>query len=272
MAKKLHINNKIESGKMIKAAPFKKDIRKTTPHTHSNYFEILYLSTGSGYHYIDSRAYEVRPPVMFFVRKEQVHHWDLASEPEGYVLIIKKAFVEKSLDSELRSLFTKISKQSSLNVTDTATIESLFSLLTHENSFEHEYAFQITEGLLKSLLAKVLEMTPPQTDLTKGKGLYESFSELLNQEDIIKNKVSRYARLLNTTPQNLNAACRKAVNQSAAEVLSGHILDQAKRLLIYTDNTITEISGTLDFSDTSHFVKYFKRLTGHTPQAFRKMQ
>jgi AraC family transcriptional activator of pobA len=209
---------------------------------------------------------------MFFVRKEQVHHWDLNSEPEGYVLIIRKAFVEKSLDSELKSLFMKISKQSSLHIIDTLTIEALFSLLVQENSYEHEYGFQITEGLLKSLLAKVLEMAAPQAKTTKGKGLYESFSELLNQEDLIRNKVSRYARLLHTTPQNLNAACRKAVNQSAAEVLSGHILDQAKRLLIYTDNTITEISSTLDFSDTSHFVKYFKRLTGHTPQAFRKMQ
>lgn len=272
MTQKLQINNKIEYGKMIKVAPFKKDIRRTTPHTHSNYFEILYLSAGSGRHFIDSRAFEVRPPVMFFVRKEQVHHWDLDSEPEGFVLIIKKAFVEKSLDNELRSLFMKISKQSSLSITDTSTIETLFSLLTRENSYEHEYAFQITEGLLKSLLAKVLEMAMPQPTVASGKGLYESLFELLNKEDIIKNKVAHYAHLLNTTPQNLNAACRRSANQSAAEVLSGHILDQAKRLLIYTDNTITEISATLDFSDTSHFVKYFKRLTGYTPQAYRKMQ
>lgn len=272
MVRKLQINNKIEAGRMVKAAAFKKDIRKTTPHTHSSYFEIIYLSQGSGKHYIDLRVFEVAPPIMFFVRKEQVHHWDLSSEPDGFVLILKKAFVDKSLDRQLKILLQEVSKLSSLHITDPATIHSLFALLTQENAYEHEYAFQITEGLLKSLLAKVLEISVPQAGPQHRGGLYESFLDLLTKGDVVKNKVVYYARLLHTTPQNLNAACRKAADQSAAEVLSGHILDQAKRLLIYTDNTSGEIASTLDFNDTSHFVKYFKRLTGYTPQAFRKMQ
>jgi AraC-like DNA-binding protein len=208
---------------------------------------------------------------MFFVRREQVHHWDLSSEPDGFVLILKKSFVEKSLDHELKILLMEISKQSCLAITHPEIIHALFTILTEENAYEHQYAFSITEGLLKSLLAKVLEMAIPQQKSPVRKGLYESFLELLNIDDAIKNKVAYYAVMLHTTPQNLNAACRKAVNQSAAEVLSAHILDRAKRLLIYTDNTVTEISQALDFSDTSHFVKYFKRLTGHTPLAFRRM-
>ncbi len=272
MAKTLQINNKIEAGKLIKVAAFKKDIRKTTPHTHNNYFEIIYLSKGSGHHYIDSHAYEVSPPVMFFVRKEQVHHWDLSSEPEGFVLILKKAFVERSLDNELKSLLIKISRLTILDITDTDTIQALFGLLIRETAYEHEYAFQITEGLLRSLLAKVLEIAAPQMTVNARKGLYETYFELLSKGETIKNTVAHYADILHTTPQNLSAACRTAVNQSAAEVLSGHILDQAKRLLIYTNNNVTEISAMFDFSDTSHFVKYFKRLTGHTPMSFRKMQ
>jgi len=272
MAKKLQINNKIEAGRMIKVAVFKKDIRKTTPHTHNSYFEIIYLSGGSGHHYIDSHAYDVVPPVMFFVRKEQVHHWELLTEPEGFVLILKKAFIDKSLDNGLKVLLMEISKRSCVHIAEPDAIEALFTILTRENAYDHEYSFQITEGLLKSLLAKVLEIAAPQAALSPRKGLYESFFELLNKGDVIKNSVAHYARMLNTSPQNLNAACRKAVNLSAAEVLSGYILDQAKRLLIYTDNTITEISATLDFGDTSHFVKYFKRLTGSTPLAFRRIQ
>ena len=115
-------------------------------------------------------------------------------------------------------------------------------------------------------------MALPQEVESEGKGLYDSFFELLAKEDLVRNKVSYYAKILNTSPQNLNAACRKAIKQSAAEVLSGHILDQAKRLLIYTNNSVTEIAASLDFGDTSHFVKYFKRLTGFTPQAYRKQQ
>jgi len=109
MANQLQIKDKIETDKSIKITPFKKEIRKTAPHKHNNYFEIIYLSEGSGFHYIDSRKYEVDPPVMYFIRREQVHYWELNSEPDGFAVIIRKSFIERSLDDELKSLFTKIS-------------------------------------------------------------------------------------------------------------------------------------------------------------------
>lgn len=270
MRKNLPVKNKIELDKVIKVAPFKKDIRKTTPHKHNSYFEIVYLSKGKGNHFIDSRKYPVSPPVMYFVRKEQVHYWELTTEPEGFVVIIKKSFIQKSLDSELKSLFTKVSKQNSLSVKDNQTIHRLFELLTEENKTESENTFHITEGLLKALLSKVLEVAKPGINKTEIKsGLYQSFINLLSTGNTIKNNVAHYAKILNTSPQNLNAACRKAVNQTAAEIVAEFILGEAKRLLIYTDRTVSEISYELDFSDPSHFVKYFKRNLGQTPQAFR---
>lgn len=272
MPSKLNIKDKSETGKLIKITPFRKDIRKTEPHKHNNYFEIIYLSKGSGTHSIDYNKYHVQPPVIFFVRKEQVHHWDLLTVPEGYVIILKKAFIEKSLDSELKTLLTKVSSLSSLQVKDNETINQIFAILTKENDTVNENSFPIVEGLLKALLAKVLEVAKPLISKVKIKAdLFQSFRELLSQNTEIKNNVTHYAGLLNTTPQNLNSACRKTVNQSAAEVLAEHIISEAKRLLIYTDNTVSEISFTLEFNDPSHFVKYFKRYTGLTPQVFRSL-
>jgi AraC-like DNA-binding protein len=266
----VQVKNKIELDRNIKAAPFKKDIRKTTPHKHDNYFEILYLSKGSGFHFIDNFQHKVNPPVLFFVRKEQVHHWELTKEPNGYVVIIKKSFIEKTLDNELKLLFSKVSKLSCINVKDNETIERLFELLAEENKILTESTFTITEGLLKALLSKILEIARPtlKTPSTKS-DLYNSFIEILSSGETLKNKVAHYAEKLNTSPQNLNAICRKVANQSATEVLGEFILSEAKRLLIYTTKTISEISYELDFSDASHFVKYFKKATRQTPQQFR---
>lgn len=270
MALQLLIKDKIETEKVIKIASFKKDVRKTAPHRHNNYFEIIYLSKGSGTHFIDLVKHVVEPPVMYFIRQEQVHYWELETEPEGYVVIIKKAFIERSLDNELKSLLTKISKQCCLQLTDIETVEKLLQLLKEENKTDDENAFHITEGLLKSLLAKVLQVSKPVINNAEVKSdLYHSFTELLNATNGIKNKVGFYAEKLNTSPQNLNAACRKAANQTAANILSGVVLSEAKRLLLYTDNTISEIAFALQFADPSHFVKYFKKFVGSTPQAFR---
>jgi AraC-like DNA-binding protein len=206
------------------------------------------------------------------VRKEQVHHWELLTEPEGYVLILKKVFIEKSLDSELKTLLAKVSSLSSLQVKENGTINQLFDLLTKENETINENNFPILEGLLKALLAKILDVSKSLISKTMLKAdLFQSFRELLSQNTEIKNNIEHFARLLNTTPQNLNAVCRKNANQSATEVLAEYIISEAQRLLIYTHNTVSEISHTLDFCDPSHFVKYFKRYTGHTPQVFRSL-
>lgn len=266
----IDIKDKTQPSETLKISPFRKEVRKTLPHKHNNYFEIIYLSGGSGFHTIDSRKYEVIPPVIFFVRQEQTHHFDLEGEPEGFVAIIKKTFIQKSLDSELKLLLAKFSSQHCLSVSNNETIDQLFHLLAKEYTVNSEQSFHIIEGLLKALLAKILEISKPVIRSSEHRSdLYQSFLELLQAGTVIKNSVQFYAEQLNTSPQNLNAACRKAIDQSATEVLAEFIISEANRLLLYTNNTVSQIALTLDFIDASHFVKYFKRITGATPQAFR---
>lgn len=269
----IDIKDKTQPAETFKISPFKKEVRKTSPHKHNNYFEIIYLSGGSGFHSIDSRKYEVTPPVIFFVRQEQTHHFDLDSEPEGFVAIIKKTFIQKSLDNELKLLLTTFSNQHCLSVGDNQTIDQLFHLMAKEYTVNSEQSFHIIEGLLKAVLAKILEISKPVIRSSERRSdLYQSFLELLQSGTVVKNSVQFYAEQLNTSPQNLNAACRKAIDQSATEVLADFITSEAKRLLLYTNNTVSQIATTLDFIDASHFVKYFKRITGTTPQAFRLSQ
>jgi hypothetical protein len=144
MAKKILINNKIQTGKALKAAPFRKDIRKTTPHIHESYFEIIFLSRGSGTHSIDFCPVRGITSCYVFCEKGAGPSWDLKSEPEGYVLIIKKAFIDASLDKELKNLLVKVTRLSHLAMADTAVIEGIFSLLTQESAYEHEYSFQMS--------------------------------------------------------------------------------------------------------------------------------
>jgi AraC family transcriptional activator of pobA len=270
MSSSLRIKDKSDAGTLIKVAPFRKEIRKTEPHKHNSYFEIVFLSKGKGIHQIDNKNYPIQPPVVFFIRKEQMHNWNITHSPDGYVLILKKTFVEKSLDHELKKLLATASSISCLQIQHEPAITGIFHLLTAENLFPQEANFTVLEGLLKALLAKILESALPYNRIQGFKqDLFESFREMLQHHPDVKNNVAYYARLLHTSPQNLNAACRKAVNQSSAEILAERIIAEAKRLLYYTDNTISEISLMMDFNDPSHFIKYFKRHTGITPKAFR---
>ncbi|AZB20479.1 helix-turn-helix domain-containing protein [Chryseobacterium indologenes] len=264
MKKSISIKNKIETAETIKVSPFRKDIRKTEPHKHNSYFEIIYLQVGSGTHTIDHTEFPIAPPTIFFVRKEQVHHWDMTDTPDGYVLLLKKGFVDQSMDRELKNLLSKLSSLTCIHLREAESIDILFNLLTKEKDFT------VTEGLLKALFAKILIAAKPLViKINKTNDIISLFRELLNLTTDLRNNVAYYAEKLHTTPQNLNIICRKSLNQSAAEVIAEHITSEAKRQLIYTERSVSEIAFSLNFNDTSHFVKYFKRFAGITPQAFR---
>lgn len=270
LEKQINIQNKIDSNIDFKISHFKSEIRKTQPHKHNNYFEIIYLSKGSGNHQIDNIKYDIKPPILFLIKKEQIHCWDIKEKPEGYVIIIKKSFIEKTLDNELKLLFSNLSKLTSIEIEKHSCLEKFFELLIEENTIVTEHTFSITEGLLKAIVSKILEIAKPTIQNSAVQSdLYQSYTEILSSGKVLKNKVAYYAQILNTSPQNLNAICRKVANQSASEVLSEHILNEAKRLLIYTSKTVLEISYELDFSDSSHFIKYFKKSTGKTPLKYR---
>jgi AraC family transcriptional regulator, transcriptional activator of pobA len=267
----LRIKNKIESQQYIKVAEFRKDIRTTIPHKHNSYFEFVLLNRGGGWHTIDGKRYSVIPPILFVIRKEQVHHWELTGEPEGFVLIIKKQYVDNSLDKSLSELLSKVSSLTSLAVSTPESLTSLFVLLLSEWNLSLPHRDNVVEGLLKALLAKILQQSREEYRRAAPADVFHRFEMLLGHTETLCNSVAHYASLLNTTPQNLNAVCRKAVGQSAASFLAMHLIGEAKRLLLYTDMTIGQIATRFEFTDSSHFIKYFKRLTGNTPHAFRQL-
>jgi len=269
MSFNIKIKDEAKEHSSIKIEPFRKDVRTTSPHKHNNYFEIIYLTKGKGSHTIDTKEYEIKTPVIFTIRKEQVHFWDIKSEPEGFVLIIKKSFIDECLDKEIKRLISELSSQTCLFPKDNTSI-GIFRLLLKEHQEKTATKRPIIDGLLKALLGKFVESATPNFLQNSNNTIFQKYIDLLNQENKLTNKVNHYASLLNTTPQNLNAICRKEKNQSATEILSEHIINEAKRLLLYTDFTVSEISSKLDFKDNSHFSKYFKRLVGNTPNGFRK--
>ncbi|MBS1603342.1 MAG: helix-turn-helix domain-containing protein [Bacteroidetes bacterium] len=271
MSTELPVKDKSGGRTVIKISPFKSAIRHTDPHRHNGYFELIYLTAGEGVHVIDGRRYSVQPPVLFVIRRDQVHCWELSAPGHGYVLIVRREFVDGLTDGRLRSMFASISAHNCLLLEPSATVDRLWEVLLDELGPAKDEVPELSEWALKTLLGKMIEVAAPgPKQMRETGGLYDSFMHLLGDGHAIKRTVSHYANLLHTTPQNLNNACRKAADRSATEVLGEFLMVEARRLLLYTNGTVAEISFALDFKDPSHFVKYFKRATGRTPQAFRK--
>jgi len=84
-------------------------------------------------------------------------------------------------------------------------------------------------------------------------------------------KQEDWAFNLNLSVRNLQRQL-SSENTSFNELLKFERIKLAKHYLLNTGYSITEVSNLLNFSDSSHFIKTFKQVTGLTPKSYQTDQ
>ncbi|QCX37250.1 helix-turn-helix domain-containing protein [Aureibaculum algae] len=84
-----------------------------------------------------------------------------------------------------------------------------------------------------------------------------------------KHSVSMYAEMLNKSPKTLANLFKQAGNKTPLYYIKHRIMLEARRLLNYTDKTISEIGYELGFTDVQVFSRFFKNIEHLSPSEFR---
>ena len=245
------------------------------PHRH-DFFEVLYLYKGSGYHIIDSNRYEVHPPCVFFMSPGQAHKLTFSHDIEGYIYIFTSEFylVEKNNLNSLLELPFFFTLQHPLQIErreDQQFIESLF-VKSAEEALKKDYDCQLMRSLLELILSYLAHLYPNSDPLlTKGKGhlLVKRFYQLAEEHYKKNLNVAQYADLLNISPNYLTATTKRLTGKSSLRILKEKQILEIKRLLSQTTLDMQEIANQMHFEDQSYFTKFFRRETGETPLRFR---
>jgi len=97
----------------------------------------------------------------------------------------------------------------------------------------------------------------------------DEFLELL-ENNISKNKqVSEYADMLNLSTFQLNSMTKSNLGKTCSTLIDEQIILEAKRYLLATTEQVKEIAYNLGYKDVSYFIRFFKKHTGQTPEAYR---
>lgn len=94
--------------------------------------------------------------------------------------------------------------------------------------------------------------------------------ELIHQHCTTERFVSFYADRLGISSVQLNNDFKKYLNCSVTEYIHRLIIRKAEILLISTRSNIAEISFELNFKAPEHFIMFFKKHKGITPERFRQ--
>lgn len=81
---------------------------------------------------------------------------------------------------------------------------------------------------------------------------------------------SDVAASVGLNPDYAGALFRKTIGQTLTDYIAKERIAIAQRALMFTDESITQIAYLSGFSTISNFNITFKRITGHTPRAYRR--
>jgi AraC-like DNA-binding protein len=192
--------------------------------------------------------------------------------PRGFVLLFKEEFFDFFKQGELLNLIRSLEGTVEINLSDTANLDFIFSEMVKEYKEPSVNSAHLIHGYLQVALVKLLRNKQLDTSpvVAGNDSVYRRFLQVIQNTQPISNlKVNEVASTLGISPQHLNTVLKKSSGKSASELIAEQVLLEAKRYLLHTDKTVSEIAFALSFTDPSHFVKHFKKSTGETPQAFR---
>jgi AraC family transcriptional regulator, transcriptional activator of pobA len=246
-----------------------------TLHKH-DFFFVLTMQKGQGIHEIDFIQYPVHDHCIFILRPGQVHQLQLNAGCTGFLMEFDLSFYQpKNTITERR--WKKASSKNYCEV-EAARFMRLHSIL--ENVF-NEFVSK-DEGYLEAIKANldlffieyIRQSRDPKsiakTETGYAQDRFEELVHLLEKNISSMKNVSDYSDLLNVSSYQLNSITKASVGKTVSEMINEQIVLEAKRYLLATPNQIKEVADHLGYEDVSYFVRFFKKHTGHTPEAFRK--
>jgi YesN/AraC family two-component response regulator len=107
--------------------------------------------------------------------------------------------------------------------------------------------------------------------INKDEVIYRLFKNLIFQHFTKERDLQFYAGKLNITNNQLGVIIKRVSGESPRRLINTLLLNEAKRLLETTNDTIGIIAISLNYSDIHTFSKFFKRNTGHSPSHYRAL-
>ena len=244
-------------------------------HKHDFYF-ILALQEGRGIHEIDFVPYDLHPHSIFLLRPGQVHRLVLKANSTGFLMEFDPMFYQPGNAAEDQRWRKATSKnycpmESGRFLKLRAILDSIFQEFTER---QEGYTDAIKAYLDVFFLEYIRQSQDPKS-IAKSESVYtqERFEELtrLLETNIGSMKtVSQYADLLSLSPYQLNAITKASVGKTVSILINEQIILEAKRYLLATSSQIKDVADHLGYEDVSYFIRFFKKHTGHSPEAFRK--
>ncbi|TRX21367.1 helix-turn-helix domain-containing protein [Flavobacterium franklandianum] len=246
-------------------------------HLHTDLFQIFMISSGEGVLIQDTKKISLKAPCILLIPTNTFHGFEFQSDVTGEVFTISEQFIETIFkNTPLILLELNKAKQYSFdsnnfNLNDFIYLKNKIIQAISENNRYKQISLQSLFQLFFIGLHHLDNAVEDQKETSNNRtlGYFHAFQKLIKRTLPESKLIKEYAQELRITPVHLNRVCHTLVQKTALQVVHEYGITEAKKYLLYSSYSISEISYLLHFKDPAYFSRLFKKQTGQSPNAFR---
>ena len=223
--------------------------------------------------------HDVKAPTLAFFSSGSILQLNkVAAEGEVQGMMIEPNYFAELFPHNVPPMFNGQLKDAFIPVDnrDKEKVEHLFLALTLTMK-EPAYNRQAAQAIITALCYiynQIYEQyaDKPQNSRSRERELFDGFIRLVNEHGKHQHTLSFYADRLCITYRYLSRVIQQVSGTYAKEWIDRAIVTEAKVMLKHSNLSVAAIAEELHFANPSFFNKYFKRLTGMTPNGYREKE
>lgn len=241
-------------------------------------YSIYWIKEGQGSYNIDFKSYSFTDNVMFFLSPGQIFSVDSEQIKEAYKLtFVRDFYCIQVHDKEVACngvLFNNVYETPFVKPCekDTKKLSFILENLIEEFNNSETAQYDMLQTYLKQFIILAVrinkENQPIKNDIETK--LFKDFSTLVDQNYTKMHSVTDYATRLGISPKSLTKHFQKVGAQTPSDFIKSRIILEAKRSLIYTNQSVKNIAYSLGFNDSAYFTRFFTKATSKSPLQFKK--
>lgn len=245
-----------------------------------NLYTIFFSGPEGAKHFVDNSLIEIPAFSILFIGPDRLMHFYDQPQKETFILFFTDLMYNRTprdvhflqntqIFHNFSSTYILTPPNEAISYCKTISYLLYTTQLQPENTLQQDLRHNLVQQIL--IMGTIHSQRNINFNFSEDKDnmLVLEFRTLIHEHFKEEKTVQFYANLLNITEKRLNKATKNTINLSAKEVIIRKIMEEAKWKLIYSPDSIKEISQNLGFLEENNFSAFFQKNEGLRPTQFR---
>ncbi len=256
------------------------------PHNH-NYFEIIFIEKGSGYHTINDIRFAYKENNIFLLAPEDTHHFEIEKRTNfTYFKFTELLFSSKVNLPDRKYWLQRIEQllhQPNIipgdvisHEEDRSIIWDIHNVVLEEFKNEKVYYQEIISNAISTILSIIVrniseKYNSHQKNILVSHNKIDSILSHIRQHvyDNDLTKINFLANKFNMSQSSISTYFKRKTGESIHQYVTKYKMKLVEYRLQHTEFTIAEIAYQLGYTDESHLTKTFKKHFSMSPKQYR---